>query len=278
MVTAPAFGGRAPHRRAASPHLHAPRLPVPTEGPEDELSSRRVHNDLVAIAGCTMLVHELHIAAMVGRRGVQAPRHPPSPRRAMCPRRPRDPAARSSSVSRVTRRRSVGGSTPGFAGLAWGSAWSCVRRPKGVARMQVIGVSTMILPKVRDPRFVTIHRRGTLTDSDHQLLALWAASCAEHVLDLFESAQPEDPRPRQAIEDARAWVRGEVKMTQARTGGWPCNGCGQRPAWGSAACRVRCWPGQGRLARHCARTRCRCQGGRVSEPAGPEGPFAGLPA
>ena len=77
----------------------------------------------------------------------------------------------------------------------------------------------MILPKVRDPRFVTIRRGGTLTDSDHRLLALWAASCAEHVLDLFESAQPEDPRPRQAIEHARAWVRGEVKMMQARAAG-----------------------------------------------------------
>ena len=75
----------------------------------------------------------------------------------------------------------------------------------------------MILPKVRDPRFVTIRRGGTLTDSDHHLLALWAASCAEHVLGLFESAQPADPRPRQAIEHARAWVRGEVNMTQART-------------------------------------------------------------
>jgi hypothetical protein len=75
----------------------------------------------------------------------------------------------------------------------------------------------MILPKIRDPRFVTIRRGGTLTDPDHQLLALWAASCAEHVLDFFELARPEDPRPRQAIEHARAWVRGEVKMTQART-------------------------------------------------------------
>src|ERR1700709_1359155 len=77
----------------------------------------------------------------------------------------------------------------------------------------------MILPKIRDSRFVTIRRGGTLTDSDHHLLALWAASCAEHVLDLFESAQPKDPRPRQAIEHARAWVRGEVKMTQARAAG-----------------------------------------------------------
>ncbi|WP_434612037.1 putative immunity protein [Arthrobacter sp. A5] len=77
----------------------------------------------------------------------------------------------------------------------------------------------MILPKVRDPRLVTIRRGGTLTDSDHQFLALWAASCAEHVLHLFESARPEDPRPRQAIEHARAWVGGEVKMTEARTAG-----------------------------------------------------------
>ncbi|MGH3601830.1 MAG: putative immunity protein [Pseudonocardiaceae bacterium] len=77
----------------------------------------------------------------------------------------------------------------------------------------------MILPKVRDLRFVTIRRGGTLTDPDHHLLALWAASCAEHVLDLFESAHPEDPRPRQAIEHARAWARGDVKMTQARAAG-----------------------------------------------------------
>src|SRR5205085_3617472 len=78
---------------------------------------------------------------------------------------------------------------------------------------------TVILPQVRDPRFVTIRRGGTLSDSDHHLLALWAATCAEHVLDLFESARPDDPRPRQAIEQARAWVRGEIRMSQARAAG-----------------------------------------------------------
>jgi hypothetical protein len=70
---------------------------------------------------------------------------------------------------------------------------------------------------VRDPRFVTIRRGGTLTDADHQLLALWAASCAEHVLHLFESEKPSDPRPRHAIEQARAWARAEITMTQSRT-------------------------------------------------------------
>jgi hypothetical protein len=74
----------------------------------------------------------------------------------------------------------------------------------------------VILPKQRDPRFVTIRRGGFLTDSDHHLLALWAASCAEHVLEFFESARPDDPRPRQAIEHARAWVRGETTMSKAR--------------------------------------------------------------
>ena len=77
----------------------------------------------------------------------------------------------------------------------------------------------MILPKVRDLRLVTIRRGGTLPDADHHALALWAATCAEHVLDLFEAARPDDLRPRRAIEAARAWVRGELPMMQARAAG-----------------------------------------------------------
>ena len=77
----------------------------------------------------------------------------------------------------------------------------------------------MILPAVRDLRLVTVRRGGTLTDADHHLLALWAATCAEHVLGLFESARPGDLRPRRAIDAARAWVRGELPMMQARAAG-----------------------------------------------------------
>jgi hypothetical protein len=68
----------------------------------------------------------------------------------------------------------------------------------------------------RDPRFVTVRRGGTLEDADHRLLAVWAADCAEHVLHLYERERPGDDRPRRAIEQARAWARGEISMTEAR--------------------------------------------------------------
>jgi len=81
----------------------------------------------------------------------------------------------------------------------------------------------VILPKERDPRFITIRRGGTLKDAHHRLLALWAAECAEHVLPFFEAARPSDPRPREAVDKARAWVRGEITMSQARTAAGKAN-------------------------------------------------------
>ena len=68
----------------------------------------------------------------------------------------------------------------------------------------------------RDARFVTVRRGGTLEDGHHRLLAAWAADCAEHILVLFSAQHPQDDRPRQAIEQARAWSRGEISLTQAR--------------------------------------------------------------
>ena len=75
----------------------------------------------------------------------------------------------------------------------------------------------MILPKIRDPRFITVRRGGTLQDDVHHLLAMWAADCAEHVLHLFEQAQPNDDRPHRAIDLGRAWARGEIPWAEART-------------------------------------------------------------
>lgn len=80
---------------------------------------------------------------------------------------------------------------------------------------------------------VTTRRGGTLTDEDHQLLALWAATCAERVLPLFEHERPDDRRPREAIEAARRWARGEVPMMQARAVGGHAMGAA-RPLTGAA--------------------------------------------
>ena len=80
-----------------------------------------------------------------------------------------------------------------------------------------------ILPKERDPRLITVRRGGTLTDEDHRLLADWALVCAEHVLPLFEDHQPGDGRPREAIDIGRAWIRGEVRMGDARRAAFQAN-------------------------------------------------------
>jgi hypothetical protein len=50
----------------------------------------------------------------------------------------------------------------------------------------------------------------TLDDADRRAVAAWAADCAEHVVGLFEAEAPGDLRPRQAIERALAYARGEL--------------------------------------------------------------------
>jgi hypothetical protein len=81
----------------------------------------------------------------------------------------------------------------------------------------------VILSKIRDPRFITVRRGGSLRDDHHHLLAVWAADCAQHVLHHFERERPADDRPRRAIELGRAWARGGVTMTEARAAGGHAN-------------------------------------------------------
>lgn len=103
----------------------------------------------------------------------------------------------------------------------------------------------MILPKVRDPRLVTVRRGGSLTDADHRLLALWAAECAEHVLPVFEAAAPGDPRPRAALAGVHDWAGGRLGMMACRALGGHAMGAARpltgAPRWaayaaGQAAC------------------------------------------
>ena len=97
-------------------------------------------------------------------------------------------------------------------------------------------VALVILPTERDPRLITVRRRGTLLDADHHLLALWAADCAEHVLHHFERVRPDDQRPRQAIAATHAWVRGEMRMSDARMVAFASNAAGNDICWGVFTC------------------------------------------
>ena len=55
-----------------------------------------------------------------------------------------------------------------------------------------------------------------LDKQDHRSLVLWATECVEHVLPYFEQNYPKDNRPRNALEAGRAWVRGEIAVSEAR--------------------------------------------------------------
>jgi hypothetical protein len=103
----------------------------------------------------------------------------------------------------------------------------------------------MILPTVRDPCLVMIRRGGTLTDAGHHLLALWAASCAERVLHLFEDVHLEDLRLRHAIEHIRSWVRGEVTMMEARAAGGHAMAAARDKHVAARGSRLRGRPGRG---------------------------------
>ncbi|MFZ5919392.1 MAG: putative immunity protein [Chloroflexota bacterium] len=74
---------------------------------------------------------------------------------------------------------------------------------------------------------MTIRRGGTLDGQQHRLLVAWAADCAEHVLNYFESQYPDDNRPRRALEQAHAWARGELSMMQAREAAYAAHDAAQ---------------------------------------------------
>ncbi len=50
----------------------------------------------------------------------------------------------------------------------------------------------------------------TLSEADRRLVATWAADCAERVLVFFENDVAPDERPRDAINRARSFARGEL--------------------------------------------------------------------
>ncbi|TPW78380.1 putative immunity protein [Schumannella sp. 10F1B-5-1] len=54
----------------------------------------------------------------------------------------------------------------------------------------------------------------TLSEAERRVLAGWAADCVERVLPLFESESPDDARPRDAVDRARAYSGGGLDTAE----------------------------------------------------------------
>ena len=54
------------------------------------------------------------------------------------------------------------------------------------------------------------------TDTDHLIAAEQALREAKAVLRIFERIEPDDPRPRKALEALTAWMKGELGVTDVR--------------------------------------------------------------
>ena len=75
--------------------------------------------------------------------------------------------------------------------------------------------------------------------TDQKILAVWALDCALRILPLFESACPNDPRPRDAIEAGHAWVRGEIRVGEARIAAFAAHAAARASTDPSAAFAAR---------------------------------------
>ncbi len=78
---------------------------------------------------------------------------------------------------------------------------------------------------------------GIVKKTDHRVLAVWAADCANRVLPLFEAGFLEDPRPRNAIRAARKWARdGIFRMADVRRTSLDSHAAARKAPKDSAAC------------------------------------------
>jgi len=59
-----------------------------------------------------------------------------------------------------------------------------------------------------------------LGEDELRQITLYAATCARRVLSVFEAAQPNDPRPREAIAEAEAFGAGKRRTAILRTAAW----------------------------------------------------------
>ena len=54
--------------------------------------------------------------------------------------------------------------------------------------------------------------KSRIIEQDHPVLVLWALGLATETVTLLEEKHPRETRPRQAVDAALRWAKGEVKM------------------------------------------------------------------
>lgn len=74
---------------------------------------------------------------------------------------------------------------------------------------------------MKKPKFSLAHQDAALVelvnDTDHRTLAIWTLACAERVMPYFETAFPDDQRPRQALVTLQNWIdTGQFRMSVIR--------------------------------------------------------------
>jgi hypothetical protein len=75
------------------------------------------------------------------------------------------------------------------------------------------------------------------SQADHEALGTAAVAWADHVLPYFESANPDDPRPHDALEVCRAWLTtGAFAMAEIRTASLAAHAAARNPNNKDAAC------------------------------------------
>lgn len=55
-----------------------------------------------------------------------------------------------------------------------------------------------------------------LSETDRRELVEWTVACAERMLPLFLAERPDDARPREALEAAQAFMRGDLGIEEVR--------------------------------------------------------------
>lgn len=79
----------------------------------------------------------------------------------------------------------------------------------------------------------------TLSEEDRRQLVEWTIACAERLLPLYLTAHPDDSRPRDALDAAEAFLRGELEIDEVRERAFACHAAARETSDVSASAAAR---------------------------------------